>query len=196
MKGSNPESNRALREMYSLHQREFKRLFLKFYAPLCRYAAKIIQDKQQAKDLVNEVLTALYDKLNSFSEEDQIQQYLYKATDYKCKMYLHMQKVRAKVNEDLVYVFEPTQNEIIEAELWQALYEEIKKLPSQRKKILKQLYWENLSSAEVASNLNINQQTVRNQKTLALTALRKTIGKFCEGYNAVWDAIWFRRKYR
>jgi RNA polymerase sigma-70 factor (ECF subfamily) len=68
---------------------------------------------------------------------------------------------------------EQFETERVKSEVLQKMLEEVEKLPRQRKAILRAYFFEEKSTAEIASQLGLNSQTVLNHKAKALEALRK-----------------------
>jgi RNA polymerase sigma-70 factor (ECF subfamily) len=65
--------------------------------------------------------------------------------------------------------------EKLNADIWQHIYNAIENLSPQLKKVFKMAYVEELSNEEIAVNLNINNQSVRNDKARALKQVRLTL---------------------
>jgi RNA polymerase sigma factor (sigma-70 family) len=176
MKDNHSGGDKFLQEFNLFRQRLFRYLFYEYYSPLTLFAYKIIQNQEDAEDIVNHVFIKLYDKnLTSFKSEPDIYEYLNSATRNACLHYLKSKKDQNAEDIELEYFSQSIDNASTETDLIQTIWEAIDKLPAQRKKILQQLYWENLSSAEVASRMNLARQTVINQKTRAFAALRKAL---------------------
>lgn len=176
MKDNHSREDKFLQEFNLFRQRLFRYLFHEYYRPLTLFAYKSIQNQEDAEDIVNHVFIKLYDKnLIIFKSEAHIYEYLVSATRDACLHYLENRKNKKKEDIDLEYFSRSMDNAASETELIQTIWAAIDKLPAQRKKILRQLYWEDLSSAEVASRMNLARQTVINQKARAFAALRKAL---------------------
>lgn len=54
---------------FSEHSKEqvFKQIYEEFYAPFCLYAKRFIEDKDTREDLVSDVFTSLWDKIDTFN---------------------------------------------------------------------------------------------------------------------------------
>src|SRR5205807_1596320 len=60
----------------------------------------------------------------------------------------------------------------LKAEIYQHIYEEIEKLTPHLKKVFQMAYIEGMSNEEIAQQLGINNQSVRNDKSRALKQIR------------------------
>ncbi len=63
-------------------------------------------------------------------------------------------------------------NEMIDAEVFVELNHKIENLPEKCRKIFKLIYFNNLSTSEVAEEMGISNQNVLNQKARAIHILR------------------------
>ena len=48
-------------------ERAFKQLYEDYYAPFCLYAKRFVDDKEVREDIVSDVFTSLWDKLDTDS---------------------------------------------------------------------------------------------------------------------------------
>ena len=48
-------------------ERAFKQLYEEYYAPFCLYAKRFVDDKETREDIVSDVFTSLWDKLDTDS---------------------------------------------------------------------------------------------------------------------------------
>ena len=178
-KNATPAINNFLKAMVSAHQQLFELLYKEYYASLCMCAYKIIEDEQEAKDIVNALFSDLYDELFCYKQVEDIRHNLYEATRNRCIIYLKQKKKRRDAqNIHLESIARQVEHAELEAELIRAMYREVNKLPPQRKRIVEQLFFDNLSYGEVAFRMNLNPQTVRNQKVRAMASIRKALNSF------------------
>jgi len=84
-------------------------------------------------------------------------------------------------NEELFYLAENSeafiQSRMAKAEVLQAILYEVETLPPVRRQIFKMIYLDDLSTNEIAQQLNITADTVRVQKARALNSLRTQVLK-------------------
>ena len=58
-------------------ERAFKQLYEEYYAPFCLYAKRFVDDKETREDIVSDVFTSLWDKLDTDSFDLQLYRMLY-----------------------------------------------------------------------------------------------------------------------
>jgi RNA polymerase sigma-70 factor (ECF subfamily) len=67
------------------------------------------------------------------------------------------------------------EQEVIEAELLEKIFKEIESLPAMCRKVVKMSFVDLLNNEEIARQLQLNLQTVKNHKSRALNRLRSAI---------------------
>lgn len=153
-----------------------RKLYDTFYRPLCYYAEKIVNNQQEAEDIVVETFLKLIRKCNDFEKFSEMKSFLYTTTKNASIDYLRKIKRQQQAQSELLYLSELKLNddlELINTEVLAMLYEEIENLPPQCAGVFKLLFFGRLSSAEVAHQMNISVKTVLNQKGKAIQLLRK-----------------------
>jgi RNA polymerase sigma factor (sigma-70 family) len=156
----------------------FKSLYQHYYSAYCIMADDLIHDWEQANDIVQETFIALYDRLQELDSIEKIETFLVETAQQKC--YTHHQALLEEDRKHEEFLYLCAKNDIIavdgliEAEVLKATHQEIKKLPPQRKRILNE--WLNgLTFDQVAEKMKLSSQTIRNQKSLAIAALKKAL---------------------
>jgi RNA polymerase sigma-70 factor (ECF subfamily) len=150
------------------------------YLALCYFAFKLVNDREEAQDIVMDTFTTLINK-SGFDNCQSAKSFLFTAVHNRCID--HMRKQRAKTNyhnflESSNDIFEAAGNkEMLIAEVLQAIHKEIENLPEQRRVIFKAIYFEGKKTAAIAAELNISQQTVLNQKTKAIQSIKISLLK-------------------
>lgn len=154
----------------------FRAVFERSYTRLCVFANQYVKDSDTCKDVVNEVFIKFWKNPKQYHHIDHLLGSLYLATK-RAALNHHQAFVRsmkrnfdyqAEVgDEDTFYL-----TEIIRTEMLSELHEAISKLPERAGKIIRETYLEGKSNQEVADEMGISLQTLRNQKSRALTILR------------------------
>ena len=134
------------------------------------------EDKQ---DAVINSFVKLFNFINRggrFESNKHIKDYLCLAVKSECINKLRNPYYRncdPLVNNEVVDI--PESSTVVEWELIHELYILIESLPVQCRCIFKMLFIEELTVPEVAQRLDLEPQTIRNQKTRAINLLRKRI---------------------
>lgn len=158
----------------------WQQLIRMYYPVLLRFANKILTDSAAAEDTVMEVFTILWQQNRSFKEVNQLKEYLYVTTRNKC-LNLIRSKRREKERNELFSNQYLSQEQIdahlIYADVLAEIRKEIDLLSPKLRQIFVLAYLQRLTNDEIASQLQLSSQTVRNQKAAALAFLRKAIKK-------------------
>jgi len=159
----------------------FKVVFERFYTRLCIFADRYVSDREASKDVVNDVFIKLWKAPKSFQHMDHVLASLYLATKHTALNH-EQATVRSMKrnfayqeefgNEDTFYLAEITRTEMLNE-----LHQAISKLPEKAGRIIRETYLEGKSNQEVAEEMGISQQTLRNQKSRALAILRGRLNK-------------------
>lgn len=164
-------------------KKSLEALFRLLYTPLRNYANVIINSKEDAEDIVQEVFLKLWNSRNDLDEYKSIKTYLYVCTKNSCLNWLKHTKVRSDYARVMAAVYESSSPELsphesliandIESDLSIALNE----LPTQCRKIFELSRFEGLKYHEIASKLNISIKTVETQMSRALVKVRLQLKK-------------------
>jgi RNA polymerase sigma-70 factor (family 1) len=158
-------NNKAVSYFYDLH-----------YASLVYFANRLIQDEAEATDIVAECFIKLWSKYGDFSTTENIKAFLYIACRNSCLSFLRDIKRRTAAQQLYFSQLEQSENniahQIIEAEFLQILDKEVDELPEMCRKVFHLLYFEGKKTDEIAEELNLSVQTVRNYKTRAVEKLK------------------------
>jgi len=161
-------------------------LYHRFYRPLCYFADRILNNKQEAEDLVVETFLKLLSKKDDFNDLPSIKSFLYIAVRNACIDVLRKNQRLHQAGRELEYLTlhdeELLDNEMLRARVLQTIYEEVEKLPAKCRQVFIALYVKGKSTADVAREYHISPQTVLNQKSKAIRLLRLAL--YSKGLNA------------
>ncbi|MGE0092402.1 MAG: RNA polymerase sigma factor [Bacteroidales bacterium] len=153
----------------------FKLLFNDFYAGQVMFAKKIIGNRQDAEDIVQEVFLNIWKSKKSFSNEISFKAYLYLSTRNKCIDYIRKDKHLMKELSVADLMSTDEMDQIIKTEAFTLLYKAIEKLPPQTKKVILQSM-KGHTVQEVADILKVSVNTVKTLKQKAYRMLRDIYG--------------------
>ena len=158
----------------------FNEVYDKLYRKLFLFAKSLIYDTEEARDIVAESFIKLWAQQKQFSNMAHLQVYFYAVIKNACIDYLRKDKLRTKIENQLIKAGTVQENVIErkfqEAELVQLLYERINQLPERMQQVFKLTYLDGYSRSEIAQMLNLSENTVRNTNAAAMKALRLTLG--------------------
>ncbi len=156
----------------------FDETFRRFHKQLCYYATNILHDKDEAKDLVQNVFIK-YWQLDYGGTEKGREQLLYKMVRYACLDNLKgivKQIHPIPIEESYDVADEEYQNVAFLAEVESMLVADIcaqvPTLPRKCRKVFELSYYLGKTTKEISEFLHISKQNVLNQKQRALQLLR------------------------
>lgn len=159
----------------------FNELFEKLYASLCYYANRIINDREESKDLVAKAFLVLWEKEADFEDMSHLKSYLYAVTRNACLTQIRNSKLKIghleKITERYVSEEKQLDRASDETEIIRELYGAIKKLPDRCRQAFILTHLEGYSRMEAADRLGVSEHTVKNQVQVAKTKLRNMIGE-------------------
>lgn len=160
---------------------EFSNYYNRFYARLCFYAFKMMDEPSAAEDVVNEVFVRMLQQQAVFQNENHLKSYLYRAVRNSVLNVLRAQGVSRRMDvhyyEEHENWIEPIQYDIIRAEMYAQLYDAIQRLPPQCAQVIRMGYLEGKTNPEIAAELGLSEQTIKNHKHRGLNLLKGLISK-------------------
>ncbi len=156
--------------------KSFSSVFNTYYSALCFFAERMILDKEEAKDIVEESFIKLWRLHANFATMQNIKAFLYITTKNACLNFIRQSERNAKQQSDMVYMLAKKEDhvltEITRAEVLRELHAAIESLPPQCRKIVRMSFVEGMKNQEIAEQLNLSVHTVKNQKVRAIYLLK------------------------
>lgn len=145
------------------------------------HAFNLINDEENAKDIVNDVFCSILENNNTKNSSSDILPLLFVMVKNKCIDFLRHKSVVNK-NEEM-YIEEIysswTAKEYAEYEKKIIkMQESIRQMPPQMRHIVEEFFLKERKCSEISEELNISDNTVRTHIARALKILRKTINIF------------------
>jgi RNA polymerase sigma factor (sigma-70 family) len=161
----------------------FRALYDKYWEPLYRKACQRV-DKDEAKDMVQEVMTTVWRRRKEiFTDGDgDIGRYLFTAVRYRVISHYAYSAAEIK-NASLFDVLDAhvSPNSLEIKELTELIESEVLRLPTRMQQIFRMSREEDFSITNIAQQLDLSEQTVKNQLTEALKRLRTSISSLDNG---------------
>jgi RNA polymerase sigma-70 factor (ECF subfamily) len=163
-------------------ERSFRKVFDLYYRSILYYALKILQEDTYAEDVVSESFRKAWEYRQRFETLRHLENFLYLVTRNACISYLRSDRVvesteqewsRISTNKEELQA--PVDLERAQTELLALVYRKLEDLPGGD--ILRMSYLEGKSTKEIASELNITENTVYITKSRSLKALRTLLSK-------------------
>jgi len=160
----------------------FEGLFKTYFAELCIYATRFVDDIESAEEIVQDIFFNLWNNRTRLTINTSIKAYLYTTVRNTCLNIIKHKKVENKYRE---YFSRQLQQDELQEEDWMKgdelhdkITKTIEKLPPERKKVFIMSRFENLKYKEIADELNISVKTVENQMGKALQFLREELKEY------------------
>lgn len=168
-------------EMAALFQRGeetgFDFFFNKYYGPLLFFCSRMIGDEETSKDIVTDCFINTWENRFGLSGEKGIRSYLYQSVRNTSLNHLAHRKVVSRIEKGFA-VFsdtkdDPIESNMIRAEVFRQVRETVDRLPASCAQIIKMMFFEEKSVAEIEAELKISKSTIKTQKLRGLSKLRE-----------------------
>ncbi|WP_437920308.1 RNA polymerase sigma factor [Sphingobacterium sp. LRF_L2] len=159
----------------------FAHIFHRYYNRICLFASSFVDETKEAEDLAEESFLKLWQGKRDFETLDHLKAALYQTTrrlgiNYQTARLRRTQRI-AKYAAEQEQVEESQLQQIVYVEAMAELHQALSKLPPKAQQIIRATYLDGKSNQEVADEMNLQLQTVKNQKLRALALLRKELGR-------------------
>ncbi|WP_316825911.1 RNA polymerase sigma-70 factor [Pedobacter miscanthi] len=170
-------TDRQLTEMFlGGDQFAYTEIFERYHGLLLRHTFQLLQDKDEALDLVQDVFLSLWQRRETLVFSTSLSAYMYTATRNRVFNRLSHQKVANRYADSLAGFMKknhPVADEqMIEKELTVLIEKEIHNLPAKMREIFLLRRKDELSYKEIAERLGISDQTAKLQVHNAVKTLR------------------------
>ena len=155
-------------------EKAYRKLFIKYYSPLCEYASRYIRD-EEAEELVQDLMLHIWEASGTMVVETSLKSYLFTAVKRRClnalKLKAYHEKVHEKLYERLKDQFENPDYYLFN-ELSGRIEKTIRELPANYRETFELSRFGLLSNAKIAQQLNISVKTVEYRISRSLKILR------------------------
>lgn len=156
--------------------------FFKLHAKSLGYfVRKMIPDDQEAEDIVANCFVKLWQRREDFQTEENIKAFLYISCRNACLDHLRHLKIKTTAQDNYLQHLEVNEDsilyQIIKSEILGILNQEIEQLPENYRQVFKLIYFEQKKTDEIAVELDLSVQTVRNYKSRSVELLKTAMLK-------------------
>jgi RNA polymerase sigma-70 factor (ECF subfamily) len=185
MKFMNPGEEKFINDIKRREPEAIVLLFRSFYSPLCTYARGILKDKEDSKEIVQDVFIKIWDLGDELQISTSLKGYLYRCVHNRCLNHIRDNNRKKELSfsslqqsesfisrmETPPDVFESLFSEDAEKSISEAL----KSLPGQCREVFLLCRFENLSYAEISVKMSISISTVKTQMYRAMKKLSESL---------------------
>lgn len=172
--------NELLAQLRLGNKEAFKAIYLKYHGRIYNFCLKMITDADEAQDIVQHVFIALWNQREQVDLNKPVEGYIYALARYTLYHAFRKKLIHKAAMENLIHETQPPVEaieEITYKELEIYLEDLIEKLPAKRREIFKMNRSEGLTYKEIATRLNISENTVDTQIRKSLHLLRQEYEK-------------------
>jgi len=170
-------SKTLLEKLQKGDQGAFEELYLSFKEPALRFCNSILKDTEETENIIQEVFIKIWNRKESINPELNFTSYLFTIIKNRVFDYLKEVKKNDFLKEkfwEKILEYQALDNDLKE-ERFAKIKEAVEGLSEKRKRIIKLNYKEGKSYDEIATQLNISKNTVKNQLVKAKQVIRKQL---------------------
>lgn len=170
-----------LEKMHLGEEGAFEEIYNHYADDLIDFAARRLESLSEAKDIVQDLFLDLWIKRETLMITFSLRAYLFSAVRFKVidhiRKNIHREYYSNIVKDLYTRDDNSTFDNILYNDMSSYIDSEVKKLPRRIREIYQLSRYQHLSISEIASQMNVSEQTVKNQLTTALKRLRPVISK-------------------
>lgn len=160
----------------------YTEIYVRHWHSLYLHAYKILEDEDEAKDVIQELFIALWDKSDHLEIKTNLRAYLYVSARHRILNHIRKNKIGTAfidtIAESLNDVDNSTIESISERELIAIIDEEINLLPPRMKQVFEMSRKEMMSNKEIAARLGTSESTIKKQISNSIKQLRTNLDKY------------------
>lgn len=167
---------KLLQSLKSGDQSAFSALYELYAASLTGYAASKLASLEEARDIIHDLFVYIWEERANITITTSLKSFLFAAVRYRIIDHIRKNITRreyAEMTQRLAADYiAGTEDELAAKDIGQMLELAVNSLPSRTKEIYRLSRHRQLAIKEIASRLQLSEQTVKNQLTTALSYLR------------------------
>lgn len=165
----------VLKSLYERNQNAFRYLYEQYFSKLTLFAESYLYDKEEAKDLVQDLFFHIWDHADSLVVKTSLKAYLFISLRNRCLNVLRERKIRDDHNDKLLeaQLFAGVENVEIDEDVERRLQNALNALPEKCREIILLKVVEGKKNKEIASQLGLAEATVKTQVQRAYRILRE-----------------------
>jgi len=159
----------------------FKAIFNEYYQPLCHLSEHYLEDKDEAKEVVQDAFLKLWEIRHDLNPDSNLRNFLFTLVKNNCLNILKRRQILLKHHEKIRWIEMHYQYESLSRldddylefnELKDKIDLAIRNLPDHCRIVFEMSRFEDLKNREIAEKLGVTQKTVEAHLTKAIKILR------------------------
>jgi len=170
-----------LQQLSQSDQAAFTAIYERYWKLLFREAMNVLRSQKEAEDCVQELFVSLWNRRQTLSITT-LRAYLQTAIRYQCIDRIEKDMIRGGYLEDFTTYMEANQTmpsieeEMYARELAASIDQLMDKMPGKMQEVFRLSRQQHLTHREIATRLQISEETVKKQIYLALKILKSNLG--------------------
>jgi len=156
-------------------EQTFAAVVRELYPPLYDFAAGITRDGDAARDVIQDVLAAVWERRSEFAPATTVRAYLFRAVRNRAINHFRRRNTDPYLEDQSVSAAVPPDEYHQYREVMAAYHKAIARLPERRRAVYSLVRLYGLSYDETAAILEISTNTVRTQMSDALKSIRTAL---------------------
>lgn len=157
----------------------FTAIYTKYWAVLASFATRLLEDEEEAIDVVQDVFTKIWNKRENLEINTSLKSYLYVSVRNRIISKKRHQKYQDNYADSLIPKYEAgefiTDEQVRLKELVSQVEKEVSKLPPKMREVFELSRFEGLNYQQISEELGIANDTVKKQIHKALKVLKTKI---------------------
>lgn len=160
----------------------FNEMYERYWDVLLHIALKKMGNMDGAMDLVQDLFIDIWQKRHAIAVQSSLKSYLVSALYFKIFMHFRRQGVQQRhVDHYRIFSEQYDDGELFAVSLYEKNYESllsaiehsVQEMPDRVKEVFQLKYYSSLNNQQIAENLGLSTQTVKNQLSKALQQIRR-----------------------
>ena len=164
-------NNGLLYQVEKDNNKPFEVIFFRFWEKLYAFSFKMTLDQELSKNIVQDIFIDLWERRDK-TRINNIESYLFQSVKFQVFNYYRDKKINREILQDKFDDYIVDNQEILDHDLLDRLEKSLNKLPEKRGVILRMNKIQNIPVEEIALQLNLSKQTVKNQLSQAFKQLK------------------------
>ena len=159
----------------------FQTLFLKYYSAMCRFANQLLNDRELAEEIAQDMFVKIWEKRAFLNIETSVKHYFFRSVRNHCLNHIQHEKIKKQYANKIMEAAHQeinTEQYYLEIDLVKRIEKSIASLTPKRMEIFRLSREQGLKYKEIADKLGISVKTVEAQMGLALKYLREDLKDF------------------
>ena len=153
----------------------FKELHEELYQRMFYYVYKVLRDKEQAEDIIQDTFVLFWGNRSNFDNLLAVKTYLYMVVKNKVLALVRDAANRKRILESIEWEKSTTEDNIlISAEICGQVQQAIRELPTQTRRVI-ELSMQEMTVEKIAEEMQISPNTVKTLKKAGYQALREKL---------------------